>query len=237
MEKLLDKELFKESFGDWYPLVEQLFDDNTMDTIYTELKALGNRGKKIAPLSHLTYRAFKLTSPQNVKVVMMGLCPYHTIIDKKQVADGILMSCSNHNKYIAPSLEKFYEGLEKEYKTEIVRVGDLSYLSEQGVFMFNAALTTEIGKAKAHQELWKEFTKYILSLLSWDIPVIFLGKEAAEFKRYLLPMQWHFELSHPASAAYNKEVWDTQRTFKKVNDILKDLGKSKINWFLEEPPF
>lgn len=237
---MLNKELFKEKLDTWYPIIEPLFDNGTMDQIYEKLKFDGERGKKIVPKSDFTYRCFKETPTDKVKVVLLGMCPYHTIIKGTYVADGLALSCSNHKDYLAPSLEKYYEALAIEFpQVDIEKSGDLKYLADQGVLLLNSALTTERDKAGAHQELWFPFTKFLFEeyLGRWDIPVIFLGQEAQKFSKFLSPMQWNFSLEHPSFAARNKVVWTTNGTFKKVNKILKDLGKEEINWVLEEAPF
>ena len=61
-------------------------------------------------------------------------------------------------------------------------------------------------------------------------------KEASKFKRYMAPLTWSFEISHPASAAYKNTDWDSEGVFTKVNRILIDNKKSPINW-LDDVPF
>jgi uracil-DNA glycosylase len=187
------------------------------------------------------YRCFKETSLDDLKVVMMGMCPYHTLRNDVPVADGLLMGCSVTGS-LQPSLEQFYKGIENElfkgldlkhYKNPNVR-----YLAKQGVLMVNAALTTEINKAGSHIALWEPFTKYLLEqVLSFTgVPIIFLGKDAAKYERYIPPFTWSFTLSHPASASYKNTEWSTEGTFTKVDKILKDNNNFKIDW-LEQVPF
>jgi uracil-DNA glycosylase len=42
----------------------------------------------------------------------------------------------------------------------------LSLWINQGVFLLNSSMTTEIGKTRAHTFLWSQFTDYIISLIS-----------------------------------------------------------------------
>ena len=234
-------EKFKDQFHEsWHAKMQPFIESKECDGIYEFLKKESRRGKMIAPLSSNTFRAFKETPFDNIKVVMLGMCPYHTARFGTCVADGLLMGCSITNS-LQPSLEKFYEGLKQElnpdYKFD--ETSDVSYLAKQGVLMLNAALTTEINKAGSHIALWEPFTKYLFEevLDVTGAPVIFLGKDAAKYQRYVQPFTWCFALSHPASAAYKQSDWETGDVFTMVNKIIKDNNNETINWLYEQPPF
>jgi uracil-DNA glycosylase len=226
------KELFHES---WHVKIRPFIESKECDDIYEFLKKESKRGKKIAPLSPNVYRCFKETPLDDVKVVMIGMCPYHTFIDGSPVADGLLMGCSVTGK-LQPSLEKFYEGVEKDVYNGLnlhyIKKPDVSYLAKQGVLMLNAALTTEMNKAGSHIKLWEPFTKYLLEevLAPTGVPYIFLGKDASVYERYLPPFSWSFTLSHPASASYKQSDWDTEGVFTRVNKILRDNNNFSIEW-------
>jgi uracil-DNA glycosylase len=226
------KELFHES---WHIKIRPFIESKECDDIYEFLKKESKRGKKIAPLSPNVYRCFRETPLDDVKVVMIGMCPYHTFIDGSPVADGLLMGCSVTGK-LQPSLEKFYEGVEKDVYNGLnlhyTKKPDVSYLAKQGVLMFNAALTTEMNKTGSHIKLWEPFTKYLLEdvLAPTGVPYIFLGKDASVYERYLPPFSWSFTLSHPASASYKQSDWDTESVFTRVNKILRDNNNFSIEW-------
>lgn len=234
-------ENFKDQFHEsWHSKMQPFIESEECDNIYKFLKAEGKRGKKIAPSSSVTYRCFKETSFDDLKVVMIGMCPYHTFYNSLPVADGLLMGCSVTNK-LQPSLEKFYEGLEDELhdglNLKYEQLTDVSYLAKQGVLMFNAALTTEVNKAGSHIEIWEPFTRYVMEeiLSVTGAPTIFLGKDAAKYEKYTNPFAWNFVLSHPASAAYKQSKWDTEGTFTKVNKILKENNGYEIMWLYNVP--
>lgn len=232
-------EHFKEHFHEsWHHKMRPFIESKECDKIYTFLKAESKRGKKMAPLSSSVFRCFKETPYDDVKVVMMGMCPYHTSRNGVTVADGLLMGCSNTG-VIQPSLEQFYGGIERELHDGLHlthhKNPDVSYLARQGVLMLNAALTTEMNKAGSHIDLWHPFTKYLFEecIAIMGCPVVFLGKDAARYKRYTNPFQWTFVLTHPASASYKGVEWDTEGTFGKVNKILKDMNNYEIHWLDE----
>jgi uracil-DNA glycosylase len=236
-------EKFKDQFHEsWHIKMRPFIESKECDDIYEFLKKESKRGKKIAPLSSNVYRAFRETTLDDLKVVMMGMCPYHTAKNGEFVADGLLMGCSVTNA-LQPSLDKFYDALEKEIHNGLnlkrIKSPDVAYLANQGVLMVNAALTTEINKAGSHIALWEPFTKYLFEhvLDTAGVPIIFLGKDAAKYERYVAPFTWTFTLSHPASAAYKQTDWDSEGVFNKVNQILMNNNNYKIIWLNEEPPF
>jgi len=221
--------------------MKPFIESEACDNIYKYLKSEVKRGKKLAPLSSSIYRCFKETTYDNLKVVLMGMCPYHTFKNGMPVADGLLMGCSVTDQ-LQPSLQQFYDGIERELYNGLTlghfKPADVSFLAKQGVLMYNAALTTEMNKAGSHIDVWEPFTKYVLEeiITPTNVPIIFLGKDAAKFEKYTNPFSWTFKVSHPASASYKNTDWDTEGTFGKVNRVLKDNNNFEIKW-LEELPF
>ena len=235
-------ENFKDQFHEsWHEKMQPFIESEECDKIYSYLKDRGKKGHNIAPVSSDTFRAFKETPLTDLKVVMMGMCPYHTAINNVPVADGLLMGCSNTDR-IQPSLQQFYDAVERDVynglKLTSIKGPDVSYLAKQGVLMLNAALTTEINKAGSHMAIWEPFMKYFFEevVAAEGAPIVFLGKEAAKLEKYTSPFTWVFKISHPASAAYKNSEWDSEGTFTKVNKILKDNNNFKIEW-LDIVPF
>lgn len=239
----MDFNKFKDQFHEsWHSKMQPFIESEACDKIYEFLKKESKRGKSIAPHSSNVFRAFKETAYDDVKVVMMGMCPYHTFKFGQPVADGLLMGCSSTG-YLQPSLEKFYEGVKeelyKELKIKFDGMYDVTYLAGQGVLMLNAALTVEMNKPGSHNTLWEPFIKYLMEnvLDTIGAPFIFLGKDAEKYKSYLPPLTWSFTLSHPASASYRHTDWETNGVFTKVNTIIKQNNGEEICWLDIMPPF
>lgn len=235
-------EKFKDNFHEsWHEKMQPFIESEACDKIYSYLKSESQRGKKIAPLSSDVWRAFKETPLTDLKVIMIGMCPYHTAKNGTPVADGLLMGCSV-TQQLQPSLEKFYKGIEIELHNGLelnaMNGADVIYLARQGVLMLNAALTTEINKAGSHIAIWKPFIEYLFENVFQyeDAPIVFLGKDAGRYQKLVAPFKWSFVLTHPASAAYKQSDWDTEGVFGKVNNILKDNNKKEIQW-LDVVPF
>lgn len=248
----LDKASFSPLFGEWWSRFQPLFDNTTvMEDIYMVLKEKFREGKVICPGSKDVFKSFQSVPPDKLKCIFVLLDPYPSvkIIDKKpiKVANGIAMDCSNTGK-LQPSLEKFYEAIEKsEYKEEfslqMFRPPSLEYLTEQGVMFFNTALTVEKEKTGSHTELWAPFMKYfyeeVMAKFNGMIYVL-CGKDSQKMKRWITPLgNYIMEIEHPSYAARQYRDWNYDDVFKKVNFILKNNNneKCKIVWDLSEPPF
>jgi uracil-DNA glycosylase len=221
-----------EKFGTWAGKIQPLFP--LLEPILEELQALSKRGKKIYPTSDQTFRAFQETDFNNLKAVVLGISPYHTCTKEKVViADGIALSCSNTNKE-QPSLEKWYDALQKEYPQEvIIRNTDLTYLCKEGILMLNIALTVEAMKPLSHNDLWQPFIKALFTdvISLTGVPIVLLGKEAKIADKWRNAFQWCFKVDHPASAAHSQTDWDSEGFFKNVAKIVKDNNGHDLKWF------
>ena len=234
---------FKSQFHpSWHAKMRPFIESEQCDKIYAFLKSESKRGKRVAPLSNAVWRCFFETPLDEVKVVMVGLCPYHTLKDDAPVADGLLMGCSITGK-LQPTLEQFYSGIEKELYNGLNLnyrpTPDVTYLSAQGVLMLNAALTTEINKAGSHLDIWEPFMKYLFEeVLNYlGVPIVFLGKDAARYKKYTGIFAHVIQLSHPASAAYKNSEWDTEGTISKIDVLLEENNGFGVQWLDMDTPF
>jgi uracil-DNA glycosylase len=225
----------------WEHKIRPFIESEECNNIYKFLKSESQKGKKLAPISTDTYKVFQLTPLNEVVVIVLGMCPYHTTKNNMIVADGLALGCSN-TKELQPSLEQFYNAIEKDVYGGMCLEGfksfDVSFLSKQGVLMLNAALTTEIGKAGAHMDIWTPFTTYLFKNIFnyMDVPIIMLGKEAQKYGQYITNQEMLFPLSHPASASYKKTDWDSEGVFKKVTEIVKNTNGNNLDWW-EMCPF
>lgn len=234
---------FKHQFHpSWHAKMRPFIESEQCDKIYAYLKAESKRGKRVAPLSMHVWRCFLETPLDDLKVVLVGLCPYHTLKNDVPVADGLLMGCSI-TEQLQPTLDQFYTGIEKEYYNglnfDIIKDPDVSHLAHQGVLMFNAALTTEINKAGSHLDAWEPLVKYLFEevINHLGIPIVFLGKDAAKYKKYTGIFAHTFELSHPASASYKGSEWDTEGVFSKVDILLEENNGFSVQWVPIDVPF
>lgn len=235
-------EKFKDQFHQsWWNKIQTFIESKECDEIYRFLKEESKRGIRITPDSSLTFRAFKETPLDEVKLLMLGYCPYHQIYNGVPIADGLAFSCSVTNK-LQPSLITMYDGLENALNNglnlEYYRNPDLTYLAKQGVLLLNSSLTCAKDKAGSHQSLWEPFTKYVLeNIMAYTgIPILFIGKDASMYKRYVTPLTHGqmFEVEHPSFAARNQQLWNVGTTFQKINKVIESNKKSPIEWLCSQ---
>jgi len=236
----LKKDHFAPLLGTWWSKFEKFFDNGGFEPIYDYLKKESLRGKKIAPNSNLVYRCFQETPINECYCVLISMCPYHSFVNNSPVADGLAFSCGITEK-LQPSLDAVYKGWECEFH-DCLNLGynknpDLGYLARSGVLLYNCALTTELGKAGNHIPIWSDFTKYFLEevIAYTGIPIVFIGKDAQKFNKYVTPLTHGqiYNIEHPAAAARESRDWNTEGVFKKVSEIIWLNNRKKIKWLDE----
>lgn len=238
----------EDSIGkDWCRLLKPFIESKDWDDIWIALKAETAKGKRIAPLYQDTFKAFRECPPDRLKMIIVGMCPYHTFEDNKPVADGLCMSCSYtvKKKGLQPSLKLFYDEISRVYEGKMDKnngdYGNMKVYAHQGILCYNVALTTEEGKAMSHEGIWTKFNEYLFKEVFNNyfrgIPMMFLGQVAQKSEKLLTPiLHYPFLLSHPAAAAHNgSDVWNSANAFKRIDKILKDNNKEGIWWLLDLP--
>ena len=114
--------------------------------------------KTIYPPREDLFTCFEACSYQDVKVVMLGQDPYH----RPQQAHGLCFSVRKEVK-LPPSLKNMYKELKSDLDIDMPSHGYLIDWAKQGVFMMNAVLTVEEGKAGSHQKKgWEIFTDKVI---------------------------------------------------------------------------
>jgi uracil-DNA glycosylase len=217
---------------DWFKKLSPFIESGQLDPVFDKLKKR-NKEVKIYPNSNLCFRAFKETPLNKIKVVILGQDPYYT----PGVADGLAFS-THQEGYIPPSLENIY----KEINSDIYdnredmekRSADLTHWAQQGVFLFNTALTVEVAMPGSHTTLWKPFTNEVLHILNESSPIVFMlwGKHAESYKRYITSKN-HLVLTsaHPSPLSAHRGFFGCKH-FSQANKWLEGLyGKdSTIRW-------
>lgn len=217
---------------DWYGLLNHFITKSEFQEILEKLVFEVEEGKRFVPKIKNTLNAFKECSFKDLKVVVIGQDPYPWLYKNHPdgtVADGLAFSCGNSMK-IQPSLEYIYNAMGKEPDD---RNPDLKYLANQGVLLLNSAFTVEVNKPGTHYHIWKPFMNIILDTICYNksgIVFILLGKVAQQFEDMITEDNLILKASHPASAGYNKGVWNCEDVFNKTNEYLKERGKTIIQW-------
>lgn len=199
-------------FKNFYNMIMKLYDEKT-----------------IYPLKENIFNAFKLTSFENVKVVIMGQDPYHG----EGQAHGLSFSVQDNVK-IPPSLQNIYKELYSDLGIPPKNTGNLTGWAKEGVLLLNSTLTVEKDKANSHQGLgWQYFTDYVIKVLNLsEKPIVFiLWGNFARSKKVLITNPKHLilESPHPSPfSAYNG--FFGSKPFSKTNDFLIKNNIKPIDW-------
>lgn len=183
------------------------------------------------PSKELIFNAFALTPFHHVKVVILGQDPYHGVGQ----AHGLSFSVPEGIKH-PKSLINIFKELHNDLGVAIPKSGNLEKWALQGVFLLNATLTVRAHQAGSHQRHgWEIFTDHVIQKLSeYHTGLVFmLWGNYARKKSSLIDTSKHhiLESVHPSPlSAYNG--FFGCKHFSKANKILKNMGKTEINWQL-----
>ncbi|MDU1315345.1 uracil-DNA glycosylase [Clostridium septicum] len=223
MKKILD--------NDWQELLESEFQKE----YYQDLRKFliyEYKTKTIYPNMYDIFNALKFTSYKDVKVVIIGQDPYHG----PNQAHGLSFSVNKGIK-TPPSLLNIYKELNSDLGCYIPNNGYLKKWADQGILLINTVLTVRAHEANSHKNMgWEIFTDKIISLLNGkDDPIVFIlwGNPAIK-KSLLITNKNHFILKspHPSPLSASRGFFGS-RPFSKTNEILKSIGKSPIDWQIE----
>lgn len=218
-EKIIDNswdKLLKEEFES--PYIKQLKDflkqERAVATIY--------------PKKAEVFNAFKLTSFENVKVVILGQDPYHG----PNQAHGLSFSV-NYGVKIPPSLANIYKELKSDISFTIPSHGNLTTWANQGVLLLNATLTVRAGEPASHQKKgWETFTDAVIKLISdkKENCVFLLWGNFAKSKINLIDLEKHLVLTaaHPSPLAGG--AFFGCKHFSKTNDYLISKKILPVDW-------
>ena len=206
--------------NEWLDYVEHDNDyikDELTDTLYN-------------PKSEDIFKILELCKPELVKVIIVGLSPYPKLLD----CSGIAFATPDKREYndLPYSLKVLTWALYKEYGIDrnVSHPLDsrLLHWVNQGVMLYNIALTTLPNNPLSHVELWSKFSKTLLNNLKQSNPNIIvwtLGKQAQSI------IKGEYHSIHPAAMAYNKGL-TFNSYFKQIGDDYYKLYQRPLDWIL-----
>ena len=214
--------------NDW----DELLVDEFKKPYYLELREFLKeeyRTKVIYPNMYNIFEALKHTSYKDTKVLILGQDPYHG----ENQAHGLAFSVQP-NVAIPPSLLNMYKELKNDIGCFIPNNGYLIPWADQGVLLLNTALTVRAHEANSHKgKGWEVFTDRIIKLLNdRNDPVIFvLWGANARKKKELINSSRHYilEAPHPSPLSASRGFFGCKH-FSKINEILISIGKTPIDW-------
>ncbi len=216
----------------WLALLKNEFEADYFKSLVTFVREEYS-SQIVAPKPNQIFRALDLCPVDNVKVVVIGQDPYHTL--KGYRANGLAFSV-NVQDQIPPSLRNIYTELENDLGQKLSNSGDLTSWAEQGVLLLNATLTVRAGQAGSHQNKgWELFTDAIISKLSEvkDHLVFILWGSYARRKSGLIDKNKHkiIESAHPSPLSAANGFFGS-KPFSKTNKWLVENNLEPINWII-----
>lgn len=217
--------------NDWDEILKEEFQKDYYLKLREFLK-VEYRSHKIHPDMYDIFNALKWTSYADTKVVILGQDPYH----EENQAHGLAFSVKKGVK-IPPSLLNMYKELQNELGCYIPNNGYLEKWARQGVLLLNSSLTVRDGAANSHRNKgWEIFTNHVVECLNKrEDPVIFLlwGNNAKE-KMSVITNPWHKILTtvHPSPLSASRGFFGCNH-FITANRLLEEMGKSPIDWQIE----
>lgn len=188
--------------------------------------------KVIYPNKYNLFKALKLTSYNDTKVVIIGQDPYHG----PNQAHGLAFSVQP-GVQIPPSLLNMYKEIKDDFGCFIPDNGYLEKWAKQGVLLLNAILTVRSGEPNSHKgKGWERFTDRVIQVLNErEKPVVFLlwGNNAKEKAKFITNKQ-HYSLTtvHPSPLSAHRGFFGCKH-FSKCNEILKCIDSDEIDWQID----
>ncbi len=236
--------------GDWLELIHDELASGRFERLEQEVSSIYSQNpEEIAPSLDNIFRAFKETSVEQTKVIILGQDPYQT----PGLAQGLSFSIP---KEIKPGWRAFPSSLRNISKAlaldgyHALPHGDLSAWAAQGVLLLNATLTVQLNLAGSHAQLgWQDLTDVLLYQLAKKKSLIWMLWGAHAQKKLALieeasqasgVKQEILTASHPSglSVYKTKEPFiypgDQQSCghFCKTNELLLQKGLKPIEWLV-----
>jgi uracil-DNA glycosylase len=186
-------------------------------------------GHQVFPPAADVFRAFRLTSFAETRVVILGQDPYHG----PGQAQGLSFSVPEGTPW-PPSLKNIFRELSADLSCPLPQSGDLSRWSRQGVLLLNSVLTVRSGQANSHAGRgWEEFTDEVIRQIghSSQRPVIFLlwGKPAQRKQSLINPQHPVLGSPHPSPLSAYRGFFGS-RPFSRINQLLASWQEPTIDW-------
>ncbi|AYZ67221.1 uracil-DNA glycosylase [Burkholderia multivorans] len=192
-------------------------------------------GKTVYPTD--VFRALRLTSPDDVKVVILGQDPYHGDDRGTPQAHGLAFSVPPAVKP-PPSLRNIFKEIAANFGHDTPRHGCLDSWARQGVLLLNTVLTVERGAAASHAKRgWEQCTDTLIhELANRHRGLVFMLWGAhAQAKRALFDANAHcvLEAPHPSPLSAHRGFLGC-RHFALANDYLAAHDRAPIDWRLPD---
>ncbi len=188
------------------------------------------KGKNVYPPGQLIFNAFILSPFSELKVVLLGQDPYHSAGQAHGLCFSVL-----HGVVSPPSLKNIFKEIKTDLNVDAPTHGNLESWAKQGILLLNASLTVNAGEANSHANCgWHTFTDAVIQKISDEKSgiVFILWGNFARAKKSLVDTSKHFVLEAAHPSPFSVKAFFGCKHFSKTNALLKQQGKTEIDWRL-----
>jgi len=183
------------------------------------------------PPINSVFNAFRLSSFESTKVLILGQDPYHN----PEQAMGLAFSVPD-GVTLPPSLANIFAELVDDISCEMPKSGDLTKWGTSGVLLLNAILSVRKNQPLSHKNFgWTTFTDHVISLLnSKNTPIVFvLWGSYARSKKSLITNSIHLiiENVHPSPLSAYRGFYGA-KPFSQINNFLMSTKQAPIDFCL-----
>jgi uracil-DNA glycosylase len=219
----------------WRALLDPFIASDAFAPLCQFVDAERAAGKTVYPAD--VFRALRLTSPDEVKVVILGQDPYHGDDRGTPQAHGLAFSVPPGVR-TPPSLRNMFKEIAASLGIEAPAHGCLDAWARQGVLLLNTVLTVERANAASHAKRgWERCTDTLIHEIATRHQhlVFMLWGAHAQNKRALLGNGEHavLEAPHPSPLSAHRGFLGCGH-FVQANEYLEAHGRQPIDWRLPE---
>ncbi len=220
--------------GAWRPLLESEYQKPYFQQLHERVEAAYAAGNPpVYPLQEDLFRAFELTPPEAVKVVILGQDPYHGPGQAHGLSFSVLPGIPQPK-----SLQNIFKELHNDIGCEVPNHGCLQHWAHEGVLLLNTTLTVYEGKPDSHSKWgWQSFTHAVLEQTrTIPSPIVFIlwgaKAQAAAVAANVQDSKYPrlcLSSAHPSPLGAYRGFWDS-KPFSRANAFLIDNGATPIDW-------
>ena len=217
--------------NDWQDLLKDEFEQDYYQKL-RQFLMMEYRTKTIYPDMQDIFNALCYTAYKDIKVVILGQDPYHG----PNQAHGLSFSVKP-GIVPPPSLVNIIKELQSDLNCTIPNNGFLKKWADQGVLLLNTVLTVVGGQANSHRNIgWEKLTDKVITLLNErQDPIVFIlwGNNALSKSNLITHLNHTIIKSpHPSPLSAYRGFFGS-RPFSKANSFLSSIGKTPIDWQIE----
>lgn len=225
-------ELIEQLSPEWRKFLHKAFEEPSILPLQKFIDS-EYQTQRVFPPREMLFSAFRMISPDQVRVVILGQDPYH----EAGQAHGLAFSVQKGVR-LPPSLRNIYKELHDDLGIEPSHDGYLGKWAEQGILMLNTVLTVRAHAPGSHRKKgWEEFTDGVIRQLNEHSPhlIFVLWGAPAQTKLSLIDQTRHTVIcsAHPSPLSAHRGFFGS-KPFSKINADLVKHGYMPIRWDLRD---